>query len=339
MNADGSLLFRLNGVLRNSNGQTDFSRDDRNFIAPSLTRTPSPRTKVTPMAEATRDRMTPKSIWPGRRPHLAQPQRQHSARALHRRARLRPLQPRCVLAHLPAGAPAERQLDAAAERAPRDARHRLPADLRPPASRATCAPRPLGGADEGQEPHHHARHPARGALSHRAGGAHAADGAGVPAQSSTTQTSVDPASSIDAFAPVYGAPCSSPRSPFKADQRHHAARAPCAGPDARGAVVPRAGRARGDRAHNSASPGPQAAAASIGLEQQHQDHLQRGPALPRAERPGASTSATRLSFTPLLGTIAGGDLLEARARPAVRGRPEVPPGRTWTHCSPCRSST
>ncbi|REN20922.1 TonB-dependent siderophore receptor, partial [Mycobacterium tuberculosis] len=45
MNADGSLLFRLNGVLRNSDGQTDYSRDDRSFIAPSLTWTLSPRTK------------------------------------------------------------------------------------------------------------------------------------------------------------------------------------------------------------------------------------------------------------------------------------------------------
>jgi len=64
MNADGSLLFRLNGVLRNSDGQTDYSRDDRSFIAPSLTWMPSARTKVTLMAEATRDRTTPKSIWP-----------------------------------------------------------------------------------------------------------------------------------------------------------------------------------------------------------------------------------------------------------------------------------
>lgn len=64
LNADSSLLFRLNGVLRNSNGQTDFSRDDRGFIAPSLTWTPSARTKVTLMAEVMRDRMTPKSMWP-----------------------------------------------------------------------------------------------------------------------------------------------------------------------------------------------------------------------------------------------------------------------------------
>ncbi|HEX7868464.1 MAG TPA: TonB-dependent siderophore receptor, partial [Variovorax sp.] len=64
VNADGSLLFRLNGVLRNSDGQTDYSRDDRSFIAPSLTWTPSARTKVTLLAEVARDRTTPKSIWP-----------------------------------------------------------------------------------------------------------------------------------------------------------------------------------------------------------------------------------------------------------------------------------
>lgn len=64
LNADGSLLFRLNGLFRNSSGQTDFSRDDRNFIAPALTWKPSSRTKVTLLAEVTRDRMTPESAWP-----------------------------------------------------------------------------------------------------------------------------------------------------------------------------------------------------------------------------------------------------------------------------------
>ncbi|RQO43196.1 TonB-dependent siderophore receptor [Variovorax sp. KBW07] len=64
LNADGSLMFRLNGLLRNSDGQTDFSRDDRSFIAPALTWRPSARTKVTLLAEVTRDRMTPQSAWP-----------------------------------------------------------------------------------------------------------------------------------------------------------------------------------------------------------------------------------------------------------------------------------
>ncbi|QNK70968.1 TonB-dependent siderophore receptor [Variovorax sp. PAMC26660] len=64
LNADGSLMFRLNGLFRSSSGQTDFSRDDRNFIAPALTWKPSSRTKVTLLAEVTRDRMTPESAWP-----------------------------------------------------------------------------------------------------------------------------------------------------------------------------------------------------------------------------------------------------------------------------------
>lgn len=64
LNDDGSLRWRLNGVARDSRGQTDHSRDDRSSVAPSLTWTPSARTKVTLMAEATRDRLTPKSIWP-----------------------------------------------------------------------------------------------------------------------------------------------------------------------------------------------------------------------------------------------------------------------------------
>jgi len=64
LNDDGSLLFRLNGLFRSSSGQTDFSRDDRNFLAPALTWKPSSRTKVTLLAEVTRDRMTPESAWP-----------------------------------------------------------------------------------------------------------------------------------------------------------------------------------------------------------------------------------------------------------------------------------
>ncbi|MCR6478531.1 TonB-dependent siderophore receptor [Variovorax sp. ZS18.2.2] len=64
LNADGSLLFRLNAVLRNSGSQTDFGRDDRSYIAPALTWKPSSRTTVTLLADATRDRMTPKSAWP-----------------------------------------------------------------------------------------------------------------------------------------------------------------------------------------------------------------------------------------------------------------------------------
>ena len=64
LNASDDLLFRLNGVFRNSGGQTDFGRDDRAFIAPALTWKPSSRTSITLLADVTRDRITPKSWWP-----------------------------------------------------------------------------------------------------------------------------------------------------------------------------------------------------------------------------------------------------------------------------------
>lgn len=64
LNPDGSLMYRLNGLLRASASQTDFAHDDRTFIAPSLTWKPSSRTTLTVLADATRDRMTPKSAWP-----------------------------------------------------------------------------------------------------------------------------------------------------------------------------------------------------------------------------------------------------------------------------------
>jgi iron complex outermembrane receptor protein len=66
LNEDGSLLFRLNGLARDSKTQTDYSRDDRLFIAPSLTWKPSAQTTLTVLADVTRDRMTPKSWWPNR---------------------------------------------------------------------------------------------------------------------------------------------------------------------------------------------------------------------------------------------------------------------------------
>ena len=63
---DGSrdLLFRVNGLLRDSGTQTDFSRDDRVFAAPALSWTPTPGTRMTLIATAARDRATPKSTWP-----------------------------------------------------------------------------------------------------------------------------------------------------------------------------------------------------------------------------------------------------------------------------------
>jgi len=64
LNEDASLMFRLNGLGRVSGGQTDDARDDRAFIAPSLAWKPTSRTMVTLLADATRDRATPKSAWP-----------------------------------------------------------------------------------------------------------------------------------------------------------------------------------------------------------------------------------------------------------------------------------
>lgn len=61
---DGSLLFRVNGLARDSRTQTDSSRDDRLFLAPSVTWRPSAATSLTVLADVTRDRVTPKSWWP-----------------------------------------------------------------------------------------------------------------------------------------------------------------------------------------------------------------------------------------------------------------------------------
>ena len=61
---DGRWTYRLNGLLRDSGGQTDFSRDDRQFLAPALRWKPSADTSLTLLADITRDRVTPKSWWP-----------------------------------------------------------------------------------------------------------------------------------------------------------------------------------------------------------------------------------------------------------------------------------
>lgn len=64
LTADGTVLFRINAMARDSGVQTDHSDDDRLFLAPALTWTPSADTTVTLLADVTRDRMTPKSWWP-----------------------------------------------------------------------------------------------------------------------------------------------------------------------------------------------------------------------------------------------------------------------------------
>ncbi len=46
-NGDGTLLFRVTGLLRDSEAQVDFTRNDRQYIAPALTWQPSANTTLT----------------------------------------------------------------------------------------------------------------------------------------------------------------------------------------------------------------------------------------------------------------------------------------------------
>ncbi len=64
INQDASVMFRVNGLVRDSKTQTAHSQDDRMFIAPSLTWKLTDDTSLTLLADHTRDRMTPKSWWP-----------------------------------------------------------------------------------------------------------------------------------------------------------------------------------------------------------------------------------------------------------------------------------
>lgn len=60
----GDVLFRINGLARDSHTQFDFGKDDRLYLAPSISWTPSARTKVTLQLSMIQDRMLPKSWWP-----------------------------------------------------------------------------------------------------------------------------------------------------------------------------------------------------------------------------------------------------------------------------------
>ncbi|MDB6060276.1 MAG: TonB-dependent receptor protein [Verrucomicrobiaceae bacterium] len=64
VDADGKWLVRLNGLARNSQTQTDYSKDNRLFIAPAVTWRPSEQTELTVLVDVTQDRVTPKSWWP-----------------------------------------------------------------------------------------------------------------------------------------------------------------------------------------------------------------------------------------------------------------------------------
>lgn len=63
-NEDGTVLYRLNGLARDSKTQTEYSKDNRLFLAPSISWRPSASTSLTVLADITQDRVTPKSWWP-----------------------------------------------------------------------------------------------------------------------------------------------------------------------------------------------------------------------------------------------------------------------------------
>lgn len=56
LNADKTLLYRLVGLVRDGNTQIDFVKDDRIFIAPSITWKPDENTSLTVLANYQRDR-------------------------------------------------------------------------------------------------------------------------------------------------------------------------------------------------------------------------------------------------------------------------------------------
>lgn len=61
---NGTILFRINGLARESGTETNFSDDDRLYLSPALTWQPNEQTSWTLMGHLTRDRATPKAWWP-----------------------------------------------------------------------------------------------------------------------------------------------------------------------------------------------------------------------------------------------------------------------------------
>ncbi|MFW6198672.1 MAG: TonB-dependent siderophore receptor [Acidobacteriota bacterium] len=55
VDGDGEVLYRLTGLVRDSEAQVDFSRNDQVFVAPALTWTPGPRTTLTLLADYQHD--------------------------------------------------------------------------------------------------------------------------------------------------------------------------------------------------------------------------------------------------------------------------------------------
>jgi iron complex outermembrane receptor protein len=64
LSESNSVLFRLNGLVRDSDMEIDYGKNNRVFFAPSLLWNISPSTDITFLADITRDDMTPKSWWP-----------------------------------------------------------------------------------------------------------------------------------------------------------------------------------------------------------------------------------------------------------------------------------
>lgn len=58
-NADGTLRYRFVGLLRDAEGQVDYSRDDALAFAPSITWQPTPDTRLTVLANIQRNRTSP----------------------------------------------------------------------------------------------------------------------------------------------------------------------------------------------------------------------------------------------------------------------------------------
>lgn len=64
LDAPGLALFRINGLARDSGTQVDFGKDDRLYLAPSVSWSPSVGTKLTLLADVVHDRLSPKDWWP-----------------------------------------------------------------------------------------------------------------------------------------------------------------------------------------------------------------------------------------------------------------------------------
>lgn len=126
LDADGKLLYRITGLVRDAQLPAGKEADDRMYIAPALTWKPSGDTTLTLLSQFSRTRggstrahgrRSARSIRPRSAPPFLE--------TLRRRARLRPLRPGPADGRLPVRAPHQRHLHGAAERALRAPEARL----------------------------------------------------------------------------------------------------------------------------------------------------------------------------------------------------------------------